>query len=84
MASYVIPSILEPPMDDDLEPEGSLTGSIAAKDPAASKLAKGPASKGRTKTADCRRAQLSVAVCGHTSVIFRRGHRQPKNPVGRH
>ena len=25
MASYVIPRILEPPMDDDLEQEGSLT-----------------------------------------------------------
>ena len=36
MSSFVIPSILEPPMDDDSEPEGSLTGSIAAKDRAAS------------------------------------------------
>ena len=33
-------------MDDDLEPEESLTGPIAAKDRAASSLAKGPASKG--------------------------------------
>ncbi len=53
-----------------MEPEGSLTGSIAAKDPAASSLqvTKGPASKGPPKTADRRRGQMSVAVCGHTSV----------------
>ena len=67
-ASFVIPSILEPPMDDDLEPEESLTGPIAAKDCAASSLAKGPASKGTPKTADRRRGQPSVAECGHTSV----------------
>ena len=34
LAGYVILSVLEPPTDDDSEPEGSLTGSIAAKDPA--------------------------------------------------
>jgi hypothetical protein len=53
LAEYVISSVLEPPTDDDSE--GSLTGSIAAKDPAASSLqgAKGPASKGPPKTADC-------------------------------
>ncbi len=33
-----------------------------------SSLTKGPASKGPPKTADGRRGQLSVAVCGHTSV----------------
>ena len=66
-ASFVIPSILEPPMDDDLEPEESLTGPIAAKDRAASSLAKGPASKGPPKTADRRRGQPSVAESGHTS-----------------
>ncbi len=44
--------------------------SIAAKDPAASSLqvTKGPASKGPPKTADRRSGQLSVAVCGRTSV----------------
>ena len=31
-------------------------------------VTKGPASKGPPKTADRRRGQLSVAVCGHTSV----------------
>jgi hypothetical protein len=31
MAGYVIPSILGPPTDDDLEPEGGLTGTIIAK-----------------------------------------------------
>ena len=55
MASYVIPSILEPLTDDESEPEGSLTESIAAKDRAASSPAKGPASKGQPKTADRRR-----------------------------
>ncbi len=69
MANYVIQSILEPPTDDDSEQEGSLTRSIAAKDRAASSLAKGPASKGPTKTADRRRGRPSVVVCGHTSVI---------------
>ena len=68
IASYVIPSILEQQTDDESEQEGSLTGSIAAKDRAASSLVKGPASRGPTKTADRRRGQLSVAVCGHTSV----------------
>ena len=53
-------------MDDDSEPEESLTGPIAAKDRAASSLAKGPASKG--PTADRRRGQPSVAECGHMSV----------------
>ena len=67
-ASFVIPSILEPPMDDDSEREESLTGPIAAEDRAASSLAKGPASKGPPKTADRRRGQPSVAECGHTSV----------------
>ena len=66
-ASFVITSIREPPMDYNSELEGSLTGSIAAKDHAASSLAKGPASKG-PKTADRSSGQLSVAVCGHTSV----------------
>ena len=55
-------------MEDDSEPEGSLTGPIAAKDRAASSLVKGPASKGPTKTADRRRRQPSVAEGGHTSV----------------
>ena len=50
-ASFVIPSILEPPMDDS-EREGSLTRPIVAKDSAASSLAKGSASKGPPKTAD--------------------------------
>ena len=59
---------LEQQTDADLGPEESLTGPIAAKDHAASSLAKGPASKGPTKTADCLRGQLRVAVCGHTSV----------------
>ena len=68
IASYVIPSILEPPRADDSEPEESLTGPIAAQDRAASSLAKGPASKGPPKTADRRRGQPSVAECGHTSV----------------
>ena len=67
-ASFVITSILEPPMEDDSELEGSLTGPIAAKDRAASSLVKGPASKGPPKTADRRRGQPSMAVCGHTSV----------------
>ena len=51
LACYVISSVLEPPKDDDSEQEGSLTGSIAAKDPAASSLqvTKGPASKGRPR-----------------------------------
>ena len=67
---YVISSVLEQPKDDDSEQDGSLTGSIAAKDPAASSLqvTKGPASKGPPETADRHRGQLSVAVCGHTSV----------------
>ena len=68
IASYVIPSILEPPRADDSEPEESLTGPIAAQDRAASSLAKGPASKGPPKTADRRRGQPSVAESGHTSV----------------
>ncbi len=38
LAGYVISSALEPPTDDDSEPEGSLTGSIAVKDPAALSL----------------------------------------------
>ncbi len=44
------------------------TGPIATKDRAASSLVKGPqaASKGPSKSADRRRGQLSVAVCGHT------------------
>ena len=50
-ASFVIPSILEPPMEDDSEPEVSSTGPIVAKDSAASSLAKGPASKGPAQ--DC-------------------------------
>ena len=67
MAGYVRPSILELPLSDDSEQEGCLTGSAAAKDSAASSLAtKGPASKGLPKSADRRRGQLSVAVCGHT------------------
>jgi hypothetical protein len=67
LAGYVISSVLEPPTDDDSEPEGSLTGSTVAKDRAASSLAtKGPASKGPPKSADRRRGQLTVAVCGHT------------------
>ena len=57
-ASFVIPSILEPPMADDSEPEESLTGPIIAKDRAASSLTKGPASKGPPKTADRRRGQV--------------------------
>ena len=68
IASHVIQNILEPPMDVESEPEGNLTGSITAKDRAVSSLAKGPASKGQPKTADRLRGQLSVAVCGHTSV----------------
>ena len=67
LAGYVISSVLEPPTDDDSEPEGSLTGSTVAKDSAASSLAtKGPASKGQPKSADRRSGQLTVAVCGHT------------------
>ncbi len=67
MAGYVRPSILEPPLSDDSEPEGSLTGSAVAKDRAAPSLAtKGPASKGQPKSADRCRGQLTVAVCGHT------------------
>ncbi len=62
MADCVIPSILEPPMDDDSEQEGGLTGSIAAKDRAASSLVKRPASKGPPKSADQRNGQLSVAM----------------------
>ncbi len=52
LACYVISSVLVPLTDDDLESAGSLTGSIAAKDPAASSLqvTKGPASKGPPKT----------------------------------
>ena len=61
-ARFVFSSILEPPMADDWEPAESLTGPIVAKDRAASSLAKGPASKGPTKTADRRRGQLRVAV----------------------
>jgi hypothetical protein len=67
LAGYVISSVLEPPKDNFSEQEGSLTGSITAKDSAASSLVKGPASKGPPKTADFRRGQVSVAVCGHTS-----------------
>ncbi len=50
---------------------GSLTWSImiAAKDPAALSLAKGPASKGPTKIADRRRGRPSVAACGHLNVV---------------
>ncbi len=66
---FVIPSILGPLMDGYSEQEGSLTGSIVAKDLAASSLFKGPASKGPTKTADCCRGRPSVAVCELTSVI---------------
>ncbi len=66
-AGYVISSILEPPLSDDSEQEGSLTGSIPAKDSAASSLIKGPASKGQPKSADVSSGQLNVAVCGHTS-----------------
>jgi hypothetical protein len=36
LSGYVIFSVLEPPTGDDLEQEGSLTRSIAAKDSAAS------------------------------------------------
>ena len=68
MAIFVIPRILEPLMDDDSEQEGSLTESIVAKDSAASSVAKGSASKGLPKTADCSRGQPSVAKCEHTSV----------------
>ncbi len=67
MAAYVRQSILDPPLSDDSEPEGSLTGSAVAKDRAASSLAtKGPAGTGPPKTADRRRGQLTVAVCGQT------------------
>ncbi len=67
MDGYVRPSILEPPLTDTSELEESLTGSTVAKDRAASSLAtKGPASKGQPKSADRRRGQLSVVVCGHT------------------
>ncbi len=48
-----------------MDPEGSLTGSIAAKDSATSSLTKELASKAPPKTADHRRGQLSVAECGH-------------------
>ena len=41
LACYVISSVTEPPTDDDLGPEESLTGPIAAKDRSASSLAKG-------------------------------------------
>ena len=54
-------------MEDDSEPEGSLTGPIVAKDRAASSLNKGPASKGPPMTAGRRRGQPSVAECEHTS-----------------
>ncbi len=70
LAGYVISSVLEPPTDDDSEPEGSpqnQRGPIATKDRAALSLAKGPASKGPPKTADRSRGQLTVAVCVHTS-----------------
>ncbi len=40
LAGYVISSVLEPKKDDDSEPEGSLTCSIATKDPAASSFTK--------------------------------------------
>ena len=61
IASYVISSIQEPPIDDE---DGSLTRHITAKGRAASSLAKakGPASKEPTETADCRRGHSSVAV----------------------
>jgi hypothetical protein len=49
LAGNVISSVLEPPTDNDSEQEGSLPGSIAVKDPAASSLAKGPASRGRQR-----------------------------------
>ena len=84
-ASFVIPSILEPPMEDDSEQEGSLTGPIAAKDRAASPLVKGHASKGPTKTADRRRGHWT-AKCGRVWTYERtrfQDRRQPKNPVGR-
>ena len=70
-ASFVFPSILEPPSADDSEPEErgeSLTGPIVAKDRAASSLTKGPASKGPPKTADRRRGQPSMVESRHTSV----------------
>jgi hypothetical protein len=68
LASYVIPRVFEPPTDDDLGPEESLIGPIAAKARAASSLVKGPASKAPTKTADRRRGHTSMAVHGHMSV----------------
>ncbi len=55
--------------DDDLEPKGSLNCSIVAKDSAASSLAKGPASKDPSNTADRHRGRLSVAACRPKSVI---------------
>ena len=73
LTSYVISSVSdstdsEPPTDDDLCPEESLTGPIAGKDHTASSLAKGPVSMGQTKTSDRRRGHSNVAVCRHTSV----------------
>jgi len=68
LASYVIPRVFEPPTDDDLGPEESLIGPIAAKARAASSLVKGPASKAPTKTADRRCGHTSMAVHGHMSV----------------
>jgi hypothetical protein len=86
ITSYVILSILEPPTDDDSEPEASLTRSIVAKNGAASSLAKGPASKGPPKTADRRRGRPRVAAYGQTRVIFAgvTGNPRIPGPVGRH
>jgi hypothetical protein len=59
-AWHVISSVFESPIDDDLGLEESLTGPIAAKNRAASSLAKEPARKGQTRTADSLRGHLSI------------------------
>ena len=47
LANYVIQSIIELLTDDDLEQEGGLTGSITAKDRAASYLSRDLLARGR-------------------------------------
>jgi hypothetical protein len=60
--------VFEPQSEGNLGLEESLTRPITARDHAALSLAKGPASMGPTKTADCHSGHSSVAVPGNMSV----------------
>jgi hypothetical protein len=60
MVAYVFPEVAEPPSEDDSGPEGSLTGSDAAKGPAVHTKKAG--CKGTSTTADQRRGRTSTSA----------------------